>query len=106
MAAGDAARHGDRLSGLILMGADLAGNVNLREARLRVLSLLAERDGVASAGEVRGGLRGTRLTLLPGAVHAFFGRYGPQRGDGQPTMNRATTEAQVVRAAKELMATP
>ncbi|WP_264777304.1 alpha/beta hydrolase [Deinococcus aetherius] len=110
MAAGYAARHGDQLSGLILMGAYPPNNVSLRDSRLRVLSLLAERDGVASPGEVRGGLErlppGTQLTVLPGAVHAFFGRYGPQRGDGLPTVERATTEAQIVQAVGDFLTQP
>lgn len=32
--------------------------------------------------------------VLPGAVHAFFSRYGPQRGDGLP----GATWEQIVRA--------
>lgn len=109
-AAGYAARHAGRLSGLILMGAYPAGNVSLRDSDLRVLSLLAGRDGVADAGEVRGGLArlppDTRLVVLPGAVHSSFGRYGPQRGDGRPTVPRAVTEAQIVRAVLEFIAEP
>lgn len=102
MAAGYAAGHARQLSGLILMAAYPAQNVDLRAAPFPVLSLLAGRDGVASADDVRDGLTrlpdDTALTVLPGAVHAFFGRYGPQRGDGLPTITRAEAEGQIVGA--------
>lgn len=107
MAASYAARHPADLSGLILMAAYPAGNVSLRAAPYSVLSLLAERDGVASAADVRGGLTrlppNTTLTVLPGAVHAFFGRYGPQKGDGQPTVTRGETERRIVAAVRAFL---
>ena len=57
---------------------------------------------VAEASDVRGGLAGlpasTKLVTIEGSVHAFFGRYGPQKGDGVPTVSRADAEAQIVRA--------
>lgn len=102
MAAGYAAQHPGRLSGLVLLAAYPARNVDLRAAPFPVLSLLAGRDRVAAAEDVRGGLDrlppGTVLTVLPGAVHAFFGRYGPQRGDGSPDVTREQTEREIVRA--------
>ncbi|PNY82649.1 alpha/beta fold hydrolase [Deinococcus koreensis] len=108
MAAGYAAEHAQALSGLILMAAYPAGNVSLREASLPTLSLLAERDGVAAPDAVRGGLErlpaGTTLTVVPGAVHAFFGRYGPQRNDGRPTVTRAQAEGDILRALTAFLA--
>nr|WP_221269526.1 alpha/beta hydrolase [Deinococcus budaensis] len=102
VAAGYAAEQGSSLSGLVLLAAYPARNVDLRAAPFPVLSLLAARDGVAAAEDVRGGLDrlppGTTLTVLPGAVHAFFGRYGPQRGDGLPDVTREQTEREIVRA--------
>lgn len=103
MAAQYARDHRAQLSGLILMGAYPAGNVSLRDlpgAPLPVLSLLAEHDGVADAADVRDGLNrlppSARLTVIEGANHAFFGRYGPQKGDGLPTVTRAEAEAQIM----------
>lgn len=104
MAAQYAARHPGKVAGLILMAAYPAGNVTLKGQTLPVLSLLAERDGVAAPEAVRGGLNrlppGTTLTVIPGAVHAFFGRYGPQRGDGQPDVNRAQAEGDILNAVQ------
>ncbi|MDB5046859.1 MAG: alpha/beta hydrolase [Deinococcus sp.] len=104
MAAQYAKDHRAQLAGLILMGAYPAGNVSLRDlpgAPLPVLSLLAQNDKVAAETDVRDGLNRlptttTRLTVINGAVHAFFGRYGPQKGDGLPTVTRAEAEAQTV----------
>ena len=87
--------------------ADLAEQ-NLAEAYLlkprdvTVLSLLGEHDTVAKASDVRDGLTrlpaSAKLVTIKGSVHAFFGRYGPQKGDGVPTVSRADAEAQIVRA--------
>ncbi|UQN06818.1 alpha/beta family hydrolase [Deinococcus sp. QL22] len=103
MAAQYARDHRAQLAGLILMGAYPAGNVSLRDLAgtpLPVLSLLAEHDEVAAEADVRDGLKrlptSARLTVIEGANHAFFGRYGPQKGDGLPTVTRAEAEAQIV----------
>ena len=34
--------------------------------------------------------------MISGGVHAFFGRYGAQAGDGQPTTSREVFEAAVL----------
>ncbi|WP_371809881.1 alpha/beta fold hydrolase [Deinococcus sp. JMULE3] len=102
MAAQYAARHAGRVQGLILMAAYPAGNVSLKGQSLPALSLLAERDAVADPAAVRGGLErlpdGATLTVIPGAVHAFFGRYGPQKGDGEPSVSRAQAEGDILNA--------
>lgn len=101
MAATFAKSNAEALAGLVLMGAYPGGGDDLSKLSLSVLDFAGERDGVASLAEVRGGLvrlpRDTRLVVLPGAVHSFFGRYGPQRGDGTPTVTREATEARIVR---------
>lgn len=102
MAADYASRHADRVHGLILMASYPAQDVTVR-APWPALSLLAERDEVADAAAVRAGVgrlpAGSRLVVIPGAVHAFFGRYGPQAGDGVPTVSRADAEAAILGAA-------
>lgn len=40
----------------------------------------------------------TRYELVPGAVHAFFGDYGDQPGDGVPTVSRAEAQDRIVEA--------
>lgn len=99
MAADYASRHPDRLAGLLLMAAYPADNVRVA-ASWPALSLAAEYDGRATLDRVRDGLGrlpgASRVVVVPGAVHAFFGRYGPQAGDGIPTVSRADAEAAIL----------
>jgi hypothetical protein len=37
-------------------------------------------------------------------VHAFFGRYGPQAGDGVPTVPRTQAETQILAAFDAFLA--
>lgn len=100
MAARYANDHREAVQGLVLMASYPAQDDNLTDASFPALSMLAERDAVASADDVRGGLvrlpQDTELVVIPGAVHSFFGRYGPQQGDGIPTVNRDQAEADMV----------
>jgi len=40
----------------------------------------------------------TCFVTIPGAVHAFFGDYGVQRGDGNPTTTRTEAQSRIVAA--------
>lgn len=95
MAAQWASAHPDRLAGMVLMAAYPPDNVTV--TGIPVLSLLAEHDLVADRAKVSGGVARlgdrTQLVVVPGAVHAFFGRYGPQAGDGVPTVSRDQAQA-------------
>ncbi|MFD7023644.1 alpha/beta hydrolase [Promicromonospora sukumoe] len=55
-----------------------------------VQSVSASRDGLATPAKIEAAREvlpaDTRFTVLDGAVHAFFGDYGPQPGDGTPTI--------------------
>ncbi len=103
--------HRGRVSGLILLGSYPAENVTLLDQPLlRVLDLLAENDGLSTPAKVEGGLarlpENTQLVRLPGAVHAFFGRYGEQAGDGVPSASREATEALIAAAVRTFMLRP
>ena len=108
MAAAWAARAPERADGLILMGAYPAGGDDLSAAGLPTLVLAAEHDGLATLDEVREGLArlppSAGLEIVDEAVHAFFGRYGPQRGDGLPRVPRATAEAEIAGAIEAFLA--
>jgi pimeloyl-ACP methyl ester carboxylesterase len=108
MAAGWAARHPGAGDGLILMGAYPAGGTDLSDRDLPTLVLAAEHDGLATLPEVREGMARlpprAGLEIVGGAVHAFFGRYGPQRGDGLPTVPRAVAEAEIAGAVEAFLA--
>ena len=97
MAASYAADHD--VSGLVLLAAYPSDSTDLSGKAFPVVSLMAQHDGVADAAKVTGGLDrlpgATRLITVDGAVHSFFGRYGPQDGDGVPTVDRAEAEAAI-----------
>ena len=106
MAARYVARHPDAVTGLVLMGAFSADNDDLSSSPLDVLVLAAEHDGLATLEEVRSGLArlpDSQLTVIEGAVHSFFGRFGPQRGDGLPSVTRAAAERQIVAALRRFL---
>ena len=108
MAAGWADRHPGAADGLIQMGAYPPSGTDLSGRDLPTLVLAAEHDGLASLTEVREGMarlpERAGLEVVGGAVHAFFGRYGPQRGDGLPTVPRATAEAEIAGAVEAFIA--
>jgi hypothetical protein len=87
------------VAGLVLMAAYPADGIDLTGAKFSALSLRAENDGVARKDQVEAGLKqlpaGSKLEVVDGSVHAFFGRYGPQSGDGVPTVTRDAAQAQI-----------
>lgn len=95
-------------AGLILEASYPPDGADLTGASLRTLSLRAEHDGVADAAKVTAGMAllpsGSREVVVPGAVHSFFGRYGPQSGDGVPTVSRADAEVAITGSVLEFLA--
>jgi hypothetical protein len=57
----------------------------------RVISLSGTNDGLATPTKIEASRvnlpKDTFFTPIDGAVHAFFGDYGPQPGDGTPTIS-------------------
>lgn len=107
MAAAHLAASPDTAEALVLMGAYPGKGDDLRGADLPVLALAAEHDGLATLDEVRAGMsrlpdRGG-IEVIDGAVHAFFGRYGPQRGDGLPSVPRSVAEAEIAGALEAFL---
>jgi len=96
----DKAKQGQYpVAGLVLMAAYPSDGIDLTGAKFAALSLRAENDGVAAKTQVEAGLKqlpaGSKLEVVDGAVHAFFGRYGPQSGDGVPTVTREAAQTQI-----------
>lgn len=107
MAAAWASDHPEAVAGLVLLAAYPPDGDDLTAAGFPAVVLQAEHDLVADADAVRGGLdrlpAGTDLVVVEGAVHSFFGRYGPQAGDGIPTVSRAEAEASIVAALTDFL---
>lgn len=93
--------------GLVLFASYCAND--LSETDLPVLSLSGSEDGLTTPQKVddNRGLLPADATLIeiPGASHASFGDYGPQAGDGTPTISDADMRADVTAALAEVVAT-
>lgn len=98
MAASHLADHIGDYSGLVLLGS--YSTADLSEAEVEVLSIYGSEDRVLNLekyAECRANLPdGFTEIILEGGCHAYFGVYGPQDGDGTPTM---TNEEQITRTA-------
>ena len=93
-----AAEHGDGLDGLILLAAYATKPL---DAHLAALELHGSEDGVLNRKKLKAGeqyLPASALSFeLPGGNHAQFGDYGPQKGDGVPTVSRTEQTAWAVK---------
>jgi len=101
MAASYLAEHSG-FDGLILLAS--YSQKDLSDSGLRVLSIYGSEDGVMDFGSYessRANLPADALELvIEGGCHAGFGMYGPQRGDGTPTI---TDAEQIRRAASAIL---
>ena len=100
MASNYAAAHSEDFDGLILLAA--YSTKDLTQTTLRVLSVYGSEDGVMNRESYEKNWSNlpadTTEVILDGGCHAQFGSYGPQDGDGIPTISgeeqiRQTAEA-------------
>ena len=67
----------------------------------KVLSLSATNDGLATPDKIEASKptlpAGSTFTAIDGCVHAFFGDYGPQPGDGTPAISHDDARTQISR---------
>ncbi|MDQ2756518.1 MAG: alpha/beta hydrolase, partial [Actinomycetota bacterium] len=98
--------HHARVTGLLLWASYPIGS--LADSGLRVASVSGTRDGLATPADIDASRpdlpADTTYTAVVGGVHAFFGDYGPQPGDGTPTTDRATAQSAIVAASTALLA--
>lgn len=89
MAANYAAAHDEDFDGLILLAA--YSTKDLTQTPLRVLSVYGSEDGVLDRETYEKNRENlpadTSELVLNGGCHAQFGSYGPQDGDGVPTIS-------------------
>lgn len=105
VAAIDADAHADDRTGpvvgLMLYASYPASDLSTLDAA--VLSVSGSRDGLATPAAVEASRTdlppGTTYRRVQGGVHAFFGDYGPQAGDGTPTVSHAAARAEISRAS-------
>lgn len=105
MAAEFAAKHGETLSGLILLGAYSAKD--LSKAFFPVLYIYGTNDEILTREKLEKGLEksafDTRVIELQGGNHANFGTYGKQKGDGKAKLSRKKQISQTAGAILRLV---
>lgn len=97
------ADHSDELDGLILLAA--YSSKDLSGSDLTVLSVYGSEDWVLNAEKYessKANLPSDMIeVIIEGGCHAGFGAYGPQDGDGTPSISN---EEQINRTAEEIQA--
>lgn len=108
MAAAYADQHPGAVDGLALLAAYPAGSNSLADDPLRVVSIYATEDGLATVEEVEASRpllpAGATFVEIEGGNHAGFGSYGAQRGDGTASLPPAEQQAQTAGAILDLLA--
>ena len=106
VASGYAAGGHPRVDGLLLWASYPNGSI-ASATSLLVTSVSAGNDGLATPAKIEASKPdlppGTRFVTVEGAVHADFGDYGTQRGDGTPTIRRSEAQRQIEAASLALM---
>jgi hypothetical protein len=71
-------------------------------------SVSGSADGLATPGDIAEAKpklpEATRYVVVEGGIHAFFGDYGDQPGDGTPGFSREDAQAQIQQATVALLA--
>ena len=83
--------HADEFDGLILLGS--YSSTDISSTDLAVLSVYGSEDKVLNAKKYEDCKQnlpdGFVETVIDGGCHAYFGMYGEQDGDGNPTVSNA-----------------
>jgi hypothetical protein len=81
---------------------------DLSDVTLQVATVSGTLDGLSTPEEIREAaalLPPTAVSVpIAGGIHAFFGDYGEQAGDGTPTISRESAQQQIVAATLDLLA--
>ena len=100
------ALHNTAIKGLLLYASYPIEDLS-KDTRLRVTSISGTNDGLATPAKVDAAKpllpMSTVYIAIQGGVHAFFGDYGPQDGDGQPTISREDAQKTITDASLMLL---
>jgi predicted esterase len=95
------------MQGLILWAAYPAESNDLSGSGFPVLSIIANRDGLATLDKIKESSpylpANTEWVEIDGGNHAQFGSYGPQNGDLEATISVAEQQRQIVLATLMFM---
>jgi len=96
----------DTVDGLVFWAAYPIADLSDRDD-LAVASISGSEDGFSTPQDIADARdllpADTAYTEIEGAIHAFFGDYGDQPGDGTPTISREDAQAQIVEATAALL---
>lgn len=105
-AASFADSHARQVKGLLFYAS--YPSVKLERTDLKVTSVSGTADGLATPADIADSKpnlpASTQFIAVTGGVHAFFGDYGDQPGDGTPGVARAAAQAQIAKASIALLA--
>ena len=94
------------LSGLLLWASYPLGSLADR-TDLVVASVSGTADALCTPADIAASRANlppsTVFTAVEGGIHAYFGDYGPQPGDGTPGVDRNTAQRQIVSASVSFM---
>jgi pimeloyl-ACP methyl ester carboxylesterase len=80
---------------------------NMSNLSCPVMSISGSRDGLATPDKIHSSAANlpgsTTYIFIEGGVHAFFGDYGTQAGDGTPTISQTQAREQISQASVEFM---
>lgn len=106
VAAGYAAEHAGEVDGLLLW-ASYPQRPMADRRELDVTSVSGTRDGLATPADIQDSRAllppDARFVAVTGGVHAYFGDYGEQPGDGVAGVDRASAQTEIVRASTDLL---
>jgi hypothetical protein len=107
MAALFADNHRQEIKGLVLWASYPASSNNLADSTIRVSSIYATLDGLATKDKIEASHSllpaDTSWVPIDGGNHAQFGWYGNQPGDNPARLSRQDQQAQVIQATLELL---
>jgi dienelactone hydrolase len=101
VAASSFALNNNDISGLVLYASYPLDSLNARPGP-SVLSVSGTRDGLTTPVKIDASREllpaDTEFAVVQGGVHAFFGDYGAQPGDGEPGISREAAQEQIAAA--------
>jgi pimeloyl-ACP methyl ester carboxylesterase len=105
MAAQFVSNHPGKIAGLVFWASYPAGS--LADQPIQVTSISASNDGLATPAKIADSRKmlpaAARFIAIQGGVHAQFGSYGEQPGDGIPAIPASAQWDQTVQATVELL---
>jgi hypothetical protein len=107
MAALFAYNHPDQIKGLVLWASYPAGSNNLSTSAIKVTSIYATLDGLATQNKIEQSRQllppDTTWVPIVGGNHAQFGWYGDQAGDNTASISRERQQELVIAATLDLL---